>query len=43
MTEKAREEGKEKKKRRKKRGVENLEPAEEPVHGPSGEDIFRVK
>lgn len=34
---------KEKKKRRRKKGVSNVEPAEEPVRGPSGEDIYRVK
>lgn len=32
----------EKKKRRRKKGVSNIEPAEEPVKGPSGEDIYRV-
>lgn len=32
---------KEKKKRRKK-GVDNIAPAEEPVKGPTGEDIFKV-
>ncbi len=32
-----------KKKRRRKKGVENIEPAEEPVKGPTGENIFRVK
>ncbi len=31
------------KKRRKKKGeVYNVEPAEEPVRGPEGEEIFRV-
>jgi hypothetical protein len=44
MTEKARGKSEaEKKKRRKKKGVDNLVPAEEPVKGPSGEDIYRVK
>ncbi len=32
----------EKKKRRRKKGVSNVEPAEEPVKGPTGEDIYRV-
>jgi hypothetical protein len=32
----------EKKKRRRKKGVTNIEPAEEPVKGPTGEDIYRV-
>ena len=32
----------EKKKRRRKKGVTNVEPAEEPVKGPTGEDIYRV-
>jgi hypothetical protein len=32
----------EKKKRRQKKGVTNVEPAEEPVKGPTGEDIYRV-
>jgi hypothetical protein len=33
----------EKKKRRRKKGIDNVAPAEEPVKGPTGEDIFRVK
>jgi hypothetical protein len=32
----------EKKKRRRKKGVDNVAPAEEPVKGPTGEDIYRV-
>ncbi len=36
-----RKEEKEKLRRRKKKGVTNVEPAEEPVRGPSGEDIYR--
>jgi hypothetical protein len=32
----------EKKKRRPRKGVSNVEPAEEPVKGPAGEDIYRV-
>lgn len=45
MTEKEPGEEKEKKKlrRRRKKGVKNIEPAEEPVKGPTGEDIFRVE
>jgi hypothetical protein len=43
MTEKAHEKKKEdKKKRRRKMGVDNLAPAEEPVKGPTGEDIYKV-
>jgi hypothetical protein len=43
MTEKTHEKKKEdKKKRRRKMGVDNVAPAEEPVKGPSGEDIYRV-
>ena len=43
MAEKEPEKNKEeKKKRRRKKGVYNVEPAEEPVKGPTGEDIFRV-
>jgi hypothetical protein len=44
MAEKEREkkEEEEKKKKRRKKGVENLAPAEEPVKGPTGEDIYRV-
>jgi hypothetical protein len=43
MTEKAHEKiEEEKKKRRRKKGAANLEPAEEPVKGPTGEDIYRV-
>ena len=43
MAEKEPEEKKEeKKKRRRKKGIYNVEPAEEPVKGPTGEDIFRV-
>ncbi len=32
----------EKKRKRKKGPVSNVEPAEEPVKGPSGEEIFHV-
>ena len=44
MTEKKQEKKKEefKKKRRRKMGVDNVAPAEEPVKGPTGEDIYRV-
>jgi len=43
MTEKAHEKSEEeKRKRRRKKGVTNVEPAEEPVKGPSGEDIYKV-
>ncbi len=42
MTEKEREKKEEEKKKRRKKGVENLAPAEEPVKGPTGEDIYRV-
>ncbi|OPY29674.1 MAG: hypothetical protein A4E28_00734 [Methanocella sp. PtaU1.Bin125] len=41
--EKEEEKKEEKKKRRRRGGVSNIEPAEEPVKGPTGEDIFRVK
>lgn len=46
MTEKKEEKGgkkkEDKKKRRQRKGVSNVEPAEEPVKGPTGEDIFKV-
>jgi hypothetical protein len=45
MTEKGeekKEEAKKKLKRRRKKGIYNVEPAEEPVKGPMGEDIYRV-
>jgi hypothetical protein len=43
MTEKGPEKREEeKKKRRKKKVVDNIMPAEEPVKGPTGEDIYRV-
>jgi hypothetical protein len=43
MTEKGKAKKEElKKKSRRKKGVENIEPAEEPVKGPTGEDIYRV-
>lgn len=32
----------EKKKKRKKTHGYNVEPAEEPVHGPTGKEIFKV-
>jgi hypothetical protein len=32
----------EKKKKKRRRGVYNVEPAEEPVHGPEGREPFRV-
>jgi hypothetical protein len=32
----------EKKKRQRKKELHNVEPAEEPVKGPMGEDIYRV-
>lgn len=32
----------EKKKRRQRKGISNVEPVEEPVKGPTGEDIYRV-
>ena len=32
----------EKKKRQRKKELRNVEPAEEPVKGPMGEDIYRV-
>lgn len=31
-----------KKKRQRKKELRNVEPAEEPVKGPMGEDIYRV-
>jgi hypothetical protein len=31
-----------KKKRRQKKELRNVEPAEEPVKGPMGEDIYKV-
>lgn len=45
MPEKKPEKKKEEEKKRKKKRVpvSNIEPAEEPVKGPTGEDIFRVK
>jgi hypothetical protein len=42
MTERGREKKEEEKKKRRKKGVENVMPAEEPVKGPTGEDIYRV-
>jgi hypothetical protein len=43
MAEKREKRKEEEKKRKKKRGpVYNLEPAEEPVHGPEGKEPFRV-
>jgi hypothetical protein len=43
MTEKGREKKEEeKKKRRGKKDIDNVAPAEEPVKGPTGEDIYRV-
>ena len=38
----ARKEEKPKKKRRKRNDVVNVVPAEEPIKGPMGEDIYRV-
>jgi hypothetical protein len=35
-------EEKEKKRKRKRANVYNVEPAEEPVHGPEGREPFRV-
>lgn len=32
----------EKKKRRQRKGISNVEPVEEPVKGPTGEDIYKV-
>jgi hypothetical protein len=45
MTEedKEKKEAKKKPQRRRGKGAGNVEPAEEPDRGPSGEDIFRVK
>lgn len=44
MTEREPEKKKEEeKKKRRKKSVDNLAPAEEPVKGPTGEDIYRVK
>lgn len=44
MAEKAHDKSEEeKKKRRRKKGVDNVAPVEEPVKGPTGEDIYRVK
>ncbi|WP_424357360.1 hypothetical protein [Methanocella sp. MCL-LM] len=31
-----------KKKRQRKKEIRNIEPAEEPVKGPMGEDIYKV-
>jgi hypothetical protein len=44
MTEKKQEKREEEKKKRRpgRKGVSNVEPAEEPVKGPTGEDIYRV-
>jgi hypothetical protein len=42
MTEKAPKKKEEEKKKRRKKGVDNLAPAEEPVKGPTGKDIYRV-
>jgi hypothetical protein len=32
----------EKKKRKQRKGISNVEPVEEPVKGPTGDDIYRV-
>lgn len=44
MAEKPKKKEKEEEKKRKKKrgGVSNIEPAEEPVKGPTGEEIFKV-
>lgn len=40
--EKPEKEKKKEKKRRPRKRISNIEPVEEPVKGPTGEDIYRV-